>query len=187
MKIAVLVAAAAFLSASIDLGELAARIGSVSPLVLVAVLLLVAANFLTTTWRLIRIVRLSGHTLRVRTGLLANASGLVASLFVVNFIGVTVGRQYFLQRHGFDAALTTLIVSYERVLLGIVSALLAFMGAGIVLGVGEVAAFFEDQPLLFMLPSALAALIVSGMVFDTSSDLILWSRIAKKECRSEYP
>lgn len=145
----------------LDAQYILARLLEFSVATLVLVIVLIAANFLVVTFRMVCITRAMGHHLHFATGVLANIYGLFVGLFVLSFVGSTIGRNYVLVRSGLDMASTSLVVGYERLLMAAVSASLAIICALLIFDTAWLYDFLGQYSLAVMLPALICTAILN--------------------------
>ncbi|NWB91695.1 lysylphosphatidylglycerol synthase domain-containing protein [Pseudomonas agarici] len=105
------------------------------PLLLnVGVFLMIMANVLVVIYRYWRILSCVGFRLPWSLVFRASTAANIASLLIVPLFGQVAGRQAVLQKAGVSAVENAVIAAYERVLVGGISAVLAFIGGGYLLG-----------------------------------------------------
>ena len=181
MKRAVLplvsIACLAVLASYCDFPALVDRLQSVSVPWLALAFCFIALNLGIVSWRLHRILEHFGSGLPFVTSLKANASGLIASLFVVNLVGSVVGRHAVLARSGMSATLVGAISGYERATLALVGGGLFGLGAlGLSYAVGWTSGA-SDIPVAIMVPAAVLATFAAALYSRSQFERLIVSKI----------
>lgn len=148
---------------SVDVQYVWLRFQDLKITALFSVLILVAINFLVVTFRMVYLTRAVGNHLRFATGVLANIYGLFAALFVFNFIGSNIGRNYILQRSGTDVLSVSIVIGYERVLMAAVSASVAIVCALLIFDTNGLVEFFGQFSFVIMVPALVVTAILNTL------------------------
>jgi|CXWL01.1.fsa_nt_gi uncharacterized membrane protein YbhN (UPF0104 family) len=137
------------------------RLVSFSPEALAGILVLLIANLFQVTFRLWRVLAHFGFPLSWNVAFRASVSGHVAGLFVMSLFGQVLGRQAVLRKYGVRPVVIASLSAYERVLLALISGVLAVFGVTFLLGPSVVADFFRLMPF-----SEIAIVAVGGVVLS---------------------
>ncbi|NWB85481.1 O-antigen ligase family protein [Pseudomonas gingeri] len=126
----------------------------------VGVFLLITLNVLVVIYRYWRILSHVGFRLPWGLVFRASSAANIASLLIIPLFGQMAGRQAVLQAAGVSAVENAVIAAYERVLVGCISAVLAFIGGGYLLGTA-VKEYVALVPFDEIVPLVLLAVFVS--------------------------
>lgn len=135
-------------------------ISSFSYWLLFFVFLLLIANILVVVYRYYRILNHFGFAPGWWPVLKGCILGNIASLVVIPLMGQMAGRQAVLRAAGVSAVENAAIVAYERVLVGVTSAVLAAAGGAYLLG-SQMGGFLADMPVWQMVGVIIAACALS--------------------------
>ncbi len=165
LSLVVTIALLATVLLTIDLKDLFSRAAEISPAIFALVYLVLGLNLLTISFRLYRLLWHFGSPVTFKTAFKANANGLVAGLLLINIVGSILGRHMVLRRAGIDPALVALSSGYERIIIAIVSAALASIGAIYLYGPQAIEGYLHSQPVGFIV---LAGIVAAFMVVATA-------------------
>lgn len=125
------------------------------------ILLLLSGNLWLVGFRFWRVLKHFSIRLSLAEASRASIAGHVAGLVMISLIGQVSGRQAVLRQFGVTPLLNASLAGYERVVLAIVSGVLALVAAMYLLGAHMITAFLNKTPLI-----EIALLIVVGVVFS---------------------
>lgn len=114
------------------------------PWAVASILALLSANLFLVSLRFWRVLAHFGIALPWEIALRASIAGNVAGLFVMSLFGQIAGRQSVLHSFGVQPVVNASLAAYERVLLALLSGVLATLGGLYLLGQPVIVSFFEQ-------------------------------------------
>ena len=148
-----------------DMDALATSFGQISPLFILAVLLLLICNLAVVSFRLSRLLNHFGRAIEFSDAARAGISGLFSSLFIFAPVGAILGRERVLRDRGVQTSMIALITIYERLILAFVGGGLFVIGGIVLFEEGKLWEILDKIPLWQM---AIAMMIATFVGFHLS-------------------